>query len=117
MSRGLPGLMRTAYRPCTCKGAKSTHHQASRKVCKGGRRSTFRRPAHPPIKAHVAADSERPPGEWNSMDVLVRGGCIDVTINGVAQNAVTIAQPATGRIGFQLEGTPYELRNLRVERL
>ena len=73
--------------------------------------------AYPPIKAHVAADSERPPGEWNSMDVLVLGGCIDVTINGVAQNAVTIAQPATGRIGFQLEGTPYELRNLRVERL
>lgn len=73
--------------------------------------------AYPPIKAHVGADSERAPGEWNSMDVLVRGGCIDVTINGVAQNAVTIAQPATGRIGFQLEGTPYELRNLRVERL
>lgn len=73
--------------------------------------------AYPPIKAHVAADSERAPGEWNSMDVLVRGGCIDVTINGVAQNAVTIAQPATGRIGFQLEGTPYELRNLRVDRL
>ncbi len=73
--------------------------------------------AYPPIKAHTAADSERPPGEWNTMDVLVRGGCIDVTINGVAQNAVTIAQPATGRIGFQLEGTPYELRNLRVERL
>ncbi|WP_083684662.1 3-keto-disaccharide hydrolase [Massilia putida] len=73
--------------------------------------------AYPPIKARTAADSERAPGEWNSMDVLVRGGCIDVTINGVKQNGVTIAQPATGRIGFQLEGTPYELRNLRVERL
>jgi len=73
--------------------------------------------AYPAIKAHVAADSERPAGEWNSMDVLVRGGCIDVTVNGVAQNAVTIAQPATGRIGFQLEGAPYELRNVRVERL
>jgi len=73
--------------------------------------------AYPAIKAHVAADSERPAGEWNSMDVLVRGGCVDVTVNGVAQNAVTFAQPATGRIGFQLEGTPYELRNLRVERL
>jgi len=24
----------------------------------------------------------RAPGEWNSMDVLVRGGCVDVTING-----------------------------------
>jgi hypothetical protein len=73
--------------------------------------------AYPAIKAHTAPDSERVPGEWNSMDVLVRGGCVDVTINGVAQNAVTFAQPATGRIGFQLEGTPYELRNLRVERL
>jgi len=73
--------------------------------------------AYPAIKAHVAADSERPPGEWNSMDVLVRGGCVDVTINGVPQNAVTFVLPATGRIGFQLEGTPYELRNLRVERL
>jgi hypothetical protein len=73
--------------------------------------------AYPPIKARTAADSEHAPGEWNSMDVLVRGGCIDVTINGVKQNSVTIAQPATGRIGFQLEGTPYELRNLRVERL
>ncbi|WP_322405151.1 DUF1080 domain-containing protein [Massilia luteola] len=73
--------------------------------------------AYPAIKAHTAPDSERAPGEWNSMDVLVRGGCVDVTINGVRQNSVTIAQPATGRIGFQLEGTPYELRNLRVERL
>ena len=73
--------------------------------------------AYPPIKARTASDSERAPGEWNTMDVLVRGGCIDVTINGVAQNAVTLAQPATGRIGFQLEGTPYELRNVHVERL
>jgi hypothetical protein len=73
--------------------------------------------AYPPIKARTAADSERAPGEWNTMDVLVRGGCIDVTINGVPQNAVTLAQPASGRIGFQLEGTPYELRNVRVERL
>jgi hypothetical protein len=73
--------------------------------------------AYPAIKAHTAPDSERAPGEWNAMDVLVRGGCIDVTINGVHQNSVTLAQPATGRIGFQLEGTPYEMRNLRVERL
>jgi hypothetical protein len=73
--------------------------------------------AYPPIKARTAPDSERAPGEWNSMDVLVRGGCIDVSINGVYQNSVTLAQPATGHIGFQFEGTPYELRNLRVERL
>ena len=73
--------------------------------------------AYPRIKAHTAPDSERPAGEWNSMDVTARDGAIDVVINGVAQNHVTASNPATGPIGFQLEGTPYELRNLRVEPL
>jgi len=70
--------------------------------------------AYPKIKARTAADSERPAGEWNSMDVVCRDGAIDVTINGVAQNRVTAATPRAGRIGFQFEGTPYELRNLRI---
>jgi hypothetical protein len=40
-----------------------------------------------------------------------------VSINGVAQNRVSGAMPKSGPIGFQLEGTPYELRNLRIEPL
>lgn len=67
-----------------------------------------------PIKAHTAPDSERPAGEWNSMDVVCRDGTIEVSINGVAQNRVTGATPASGRIGFQLEGAPYELRNVTI---
>jgi hypothetical protein len=67
-----------------------------------------------PIKGHTAADSERPAGAWNSMDVVCRDGTIDVSINGVAQNRVTGANPASGRIGFQLEGAQYELRNVTV---
>jgi len=67
-----------------------------------------------PIKAHTAADSERPAGEWNSMDVVCRDGTIEVSINGVAQNRVTGANPSSGRIGFQLEGAPYELRNVTI---
>jgi len=70
--------------------------------------------AYPAIKARVAADSERPAGEWNSMDVVSRDGSIEVTINGVVQNHVTGAQPASGRIGFQLEGAPYELRHVTL---
>jgi hypothetical protein len=70
-----------------------------------------------PIKAHTAADSERPAGAWNSMDVVCRDGTIAVWINGVAQNRVTGASPASGRIGIQLEGTPYELRNVTIETL
>lgn len=73
--------------------------------------------ASPAIRAHAAPDSERPAGEWNSMDVTCRDGAITVSINGVAQNRVTAATPRLGRIGFQLEGVPYELRNLRIERL
>jgi hypothetical protein len=70
--------------------------------------------AYPAIKGHSGADSERPVGEWNSMDVVSRDGTIEVSINGVAQNRVSGAAPRSGRIGFQLEGTPYELRNVTV---
>ena len=73
--------------------------------------------AYPPIKARVAPDSEKPLGEWNSMDVTCRDGVIDVVVNGVVQNHASGAKPASGPIGFQLEGTPYELRNLRIETL
>ena len=70
-----------------------------------------------PIKGHTAADSERPAGEWNSMDVVCKDGSIEVSINGVAQNRVTAANPASGRIGIQLEGAPYELRNVTIQPL
>lgn len=73
--------------------------------------------AQPVIKAHMAPDSERPAGEWNSADILCRDGIVEVTVNGVMQNRVTAAQPRQGRIGFQLEGTPYQLRNVTLTAL
>jgi hypothetical protein len=69
------------------------------------------------IKARMAADSERPAGEWNSADIVVRDGTVEVSINGVAQNAATKLSPGEGRIGFQLEGAAYELRNVTVKPL
>jgi hypothetical protein len=68
----------------------------------------------PPLKAHVAANSEKPAGEWNSMDIVARDGVIEVSVNGVAQNRVTGASPREGRIGFQFEGTPYQLRHVEL---
>jgi hypothetical protein len=73
--------------------------------------------AQPVIKSHTAPGSERPAGEWNSADIVCRDGTIEVSINGVAQNRVTQAKPAEGRIGFQLEGAPYQLRNVTLERM
>ncbi|HEY1148919.1 MAG TPA: DUF1080 domain-containing protein [Pseudoduganella sp.] len=68
----------------------------------------------PPVKAHIAASSERRAGEWNSADIVSRDGTIEVTVNGVLQNRISNAAPREGRIGFQLEGTPYELRNVQL---
>ncbi|MFP5392070.1 MAG: DUF1080 domain-containing protein [Gammaproteobacteria bacterium] len=67
-----------------------------------------------PLKAHIAADSEKVAGEWNSCDIVSRAGTIEVTVNGVLQNRVSGAQPAAGRIGFQLEGAAYEMRNVTL---
>lgn len=69
------------------------------------------------IKAHTADDNEKPVGEWNVCDVVSRAGTIEVTVNGVLQNRISQAQPASGKIGFQFEGTPYELRAVRLSPL
>lgn len=71
----------------------------------------------PRIKGKTGADSELPAGQWNVADIVSRNGVVDVTINGVVQNRVTGARPAAGRIGFQLEGAPYELRNVQLVEL
>ena len=70
--------------------------------------------AKTPQLNHAAPDSEKPPGEWNTCDVVARDGTLTVTINGVLQNRVTGCIPASGRIGFQLEGAPFELRAVRL---
>lgn len=70
--------------------------------------------AYPAIKGHTALDSERPAGDWNSADILARDGVIEVNVNGVPQNRVSAVRPGAGRIGFQLEGVPYELRNITI---
>ena len=67
-----------------------------------------------PLLSRSAPDSERPVGEWNSCDIICRDDTIEVVINGVVQNRVTHCSLTEGRVGFQLEGTPFELRNVSV---
>lgn len=66
------------------------------------------------IKAHTAPDSEKPVGEWNTADIICRGDTIEVTVNGVAQNRVTGCSLHEGKIGFQFEGAPFELRHVTL---
>ena len=67
-----------------------------------------------PQLEHLGLVSEKALGEWNSVDVFCRGGTIQVSINGIFQNKVTHCTERAGRIGIQLEGFPFELRNLRL---
>lgn len=73
--------------------------------------------ASPAIKAHTAPDSEKPVGEWNTCDIVCRDATIEVTINGVLQNKITQTAPRAGRVGFQFEGTPFELRHVTITAL
>jgi hypothetical protein len=82
--------------------------------------ATFAEPLSTPPGAktpqlnRVGPDSERAVGEWNACDVVCRAGTIEVTVNGVLQNRVSGLSVAEGKVGFQLEGTPFELRNVSI---
>ena len=62
----------------------------------------------------TGVDAEKAPGEWNSCDVVCRNGTIECSVNGVPQNRVSQCAPSRGRVGFQFEGAPFALRNLRL---
>ncbi|MDD4102822.1 MAG: DUF1080 domain-containing protein [Kiritimatiellae bacterium] len=64
-----------------------------------------------------AASSEKPFGEWNKAEVIVKGTAIDVRVNGVLQNQGTGAYADSGNICLQSEGGPIEFRNITVEPL
>ncbi|MES2152068.1 MAG: DUF1080 domain-containing protein [Pseudomonadota bacterium] len=73
--------------------------------------------SYPQIKARIAPDSELALGQWNSCDVVSRDGMVEVSVNGVLQNRITRASQQQGRVGFQLEGTAYELRRVVLDAL
>lgn len=62
-------------------------------------------------------DSEKPFGEWNSVDIEVKGNLIKSYVNGVLQNIGKDAYTDAGNICLQSEGGPIEFRNITVEPL
>ena len=70
--------------------------------------------ARTPQLERLGVAAEKALGEWNSVDIVCRDGAIRVTINGVFENRVTGCDPHAGRVGLQLEGFPFEVRNVRL---
>jgi hypothetical protein len=60
---------------------------------------------------------EKPDGEWNSVDIVVKGNTLLSTVNGVLQNKGTDAYTDAGQICLQSEGGAVEFRNITIEPL
>jgi len=62
----------------------------------------------------IGPSSEKPPGEWETIQVVVDHGNVTVTVNGVLQNTATSAESLAGKIGLQSEGGEMEFRRIEV---
>jgi hypothetical protein len=61
--------------------------------------------------------NEKPVGQWNTYDIVCDGGAVKLTVNGLLQNDGTDANPSSGPICLQSEGSPIEFRNIYLEPL
>jgi hypothetical protein len=66
---------------------------------------------------NLTDNSEKPLGEWNTMEITCRGDAISVKINGELVNEATKLSQSKGAIALQSEGTPIEFRNIKLRPL
>jgi hypothetical protein len=65
----------------------------------------------------LAASSERPAGEWNTMEVVCKANTIEVKVNGILQNRGTNVNLSSGSVCLQSEGKDIEFRNVFLSKL
>ncbi len=65
----------------------------------------------------MAESSEKPVGEWNTMEVICKGNTIEVHVNGVLQNKGTEVNVTSGSICLQSEGKDIEFRNVYLNKI
>lgn len=65
----------------------------------------------------MAPSSEKPTGEWNTVEVTCISNTIEVCINGVIQNKGTQVSQAEGYICLQSEGKDIEFKNILITKL
>lgn len=58
--------------------------------------------------------SEKPLGEWNTMEITCQGDEITVKVNGVLVNHATKLSQSKGAIALQSEGTPIEYQKIEL---
>lgn len=69
------------------------------------------------VVAKMASSSEKPVGEWNTMEVTCKSNTIEVYVNGTLQNKATGTSETKGHICLQSEGKDIEFRNVFITKL
>jgi hypothetical protein len=65
----------------------------------------------------MSSSSEKPAGEWNTMEVVCKANTIEVYVNGKLQNRGTGLSLSKGSICLQSEGKDIEFRNVYLTKL
>lgn len=69
------------------------------------------------VVTKMAPSSEKPVGEWNTMEVTCKSNTIEVYVNGTLQNKATGTSETKGHICLQSEGKDIEFRNVFITNL
>ncbi len=66
------------------------------------------------VDKEAQAKAVKPVGEWNTMEIRVKGGVTTSVVNGVTVATVTSCELSEGPIAFQSEGAEIHWRNIRI---
>jgi hypothetical protein len=86
-------------------------------ICVGGVDMNERTDKSKRVLKKMAASSEKPVGEWNTIEVTCKTNTIEVFVNGVLQNKGTGITVNKGHICLQSEGKDIEFRNVFLTKL
>jgi hypothetical protein len=86
-------------------------------VCMNGSDMNERTDKSQKMVKKMADSSEKPAGEWNTMEVICKANTIEVSVNGVLQNRGTSVNVSKGHICLQSEGKDVEFRNVNLNKL
>jgi hypothetical protein len=86
-------------------------------ICMNGSDMNERKDKSTVFVKKMAPSSEKPAGEWNTMEVTCKANTIEVLVNGVLQNKGTGLSLNQGSICLQSEGKDVEFRNVFLTKL
>jgi hypothetical protein len=86
-------------------------------VCMNGSDMDERTDKSKRMVTKLAESSEKPVGEWNTIEIVCKANTIEVTVNGVVQNKGTNVTVTKGSICLQSEGGNVEFRNVFLNKL